>query len=193
MDGASGRDTMSTSPQLQESAISAAAAGMHVEHWYAMQTRPRREKVVVQRLRDRGVTTFFPTVTEVHRWSDRMKSVEMPLFSCYLFVKTAATNEDRQRVLQVDNVLGFVGTAGLGTPIPDEQVDAVRALVSEKLPYSCHPFLTTGERVRICSGALTGLEGILLSRKGDRKLVISVDAMQRSLSIQIDGYDVEPA
>jgi transcription antitermination factor NusG len=182
---------MSTSPQLQEPAAFAAISGMNVEHWYAVQTRPRREKAVVHHLCDRGVTTFFPTVTEVHRWSDRMKAVEVPLFSCYLFVKTSVTNEDRQRVLRVDNVLGFVGTSGLGTPIPDEQVDAVRTLVSEKLPYSCHPFLIAGERVRIRSGALAGLEGILLSRKGDRRLVISVDAMQRSLSIQIDGYDVE--
>jgi len=95
-------------------------------------------------------------------------------------------------VLRIDSVLGFVGTSKLGTPIPDEQIDAVRILVSEQLPYSCHPFLKTGQRVRIRSGALDGLEGILLSRKGDRKLIISVDAMQRSLAVQIDGYDVEP-
>jgi len=102
------------------------------------------------------------------------------------------SNEDRQRVLRVDSVLGFVGNPGWGTPIPNEQIEAVRTVVQERLPYSCHPFLKTGQRVRIRSGALDGLEGILLSRKGDRKLILSVDAMQRSLAVQIDGFDVEP-
>ena len=86
---------------------------MNVEHWYAVQTRPRREKAVVHHLCDRGVTTFFPTVTEVHRWSDRMKAVEVPLFSCYLFVKTSVTNEDRQSVFRVYmSHLGLSGPRG---------------------------------------------------------------------------------
>lgn len=165
---------------------------MDFENWYAVLTRARHEKVAARLLSEKGVTTFFPTVTEVHRWSDRKKIVEMPLFSCYLFVKLMPNNEERQRVLQVDNVLGFVGIPGHGTPIPSEQIDAVQILIKERLPFRAHPFLKAGQRVRIRSGALNGLEGILQSRKGDRKLIVSVDAMQRSLSIQIDGYDVEP-
>jgi len=183
---------MSTSSQLWECPNSQAIIGQGIESWYAVQTRARHEKVVSQRLGEKGVVNFFPTVTEVHRWSDRKKIVELPLFGCYLFVKLAPRNEELQKVLRVDSVLGFVGATKVGTPIPDEQIDAVRILVNEQLPYSCHPFLKTGQRVRIRSGALDGLEGILLSRKGDRKLIISVDAMQRSLAVQIDGYDVEP-
>lgn len=183
---------MSASNQIWESLGSAAIIGQEVENWYGVQTRARHEKVVASRLREKGVATFFPSVTEVHRWSDRKKTVEVPLFSCYLFVKLVPSNEDRQKVLRVDSVLGLVGTDRMGTPIPSEQIDAVRLLVKEKLSYSCHPYLKIGERVRIRSGALDGMEGILLSRKGDSKLIISVDAMQRSLAIQIDGYDVEP-
>jgi transcription antitermination factor NusG len=183
---------MSASNQVWEFPGSSAVIGQNIENWYAVQTRARHEKVVANRLCEKGVTTFYPTVTEVHRWSDRKKVVELPLFSCYLFVKLMPGNEDLQRVLRVDSVLGFVGASRLGTPIPNEQIDAVRTLISEQLPYSCHPYLQTGQRVRIRSGALDGLEGILLSRKDDRKLIISVDAMQRSLAIQIDGYDVEP-
>lgn len=167
-------------------------AGKNIENWYAVQTQARHEKAVANRLCEKGVTIFFPTVTEVHRWSDRKKTVELPLFSCYLFAKLMPSNEDRQKVLRVDSVLGFAGDPGYGTPIPDEQIDAVRTLVDERLPYTCHPFLKTGQRVRIRSGALDGLEGVLVSRRGDRKLIISVDAMQRSLAIQIDGYHVEP-
>lgn len=172
--------------------VPAAIVGQGAENWYAVQTWARHEKVVATRLNEKGVTTFYPTITEVHRWSDRKKTVEMPLFSCYVFVKLMPSNEDRQKVLRLDSVLGFVGNPGWGTPIPSEQIDAVRILVNEQLPYSCHPFLKVGQRVRIRNGALEGMEGILLSRKGERKLIISVDAMQRSLSVQIDGYDVEP-
>ena len=183
---------MSTSDQVWEFANQAANLGNGFENWYAVLTHARHEKVVARRLREKGVTTFFPTVSEIHRWSDRKRQVEVPLFGCYLFVKLIPTNEERQKVLQVDNVLGFAGNSTrLGTPIPIEQIEAVRILVREKLPYRVHPFLKTGQRVRVCSGALEGLEGILVARRGESTVVLSVDAMQRSLSVQIDGYDLE--
>ena len=183
---------MSTNNQLWEFREPASIVGQNAENWYAVLTRARHEKAAAHRLGERGVTTFLPTVTEVHRWNDRKKTVELPLFSCYLFVKLMPGNEERQRVLRTDSVLGLVGTQGLGTPIPNDQIDAVRTLVSEQLPCCSHPFLKTGQRVRIRGGALEGIEGILLSRNGDRRLIISVDAMQRSLAVQVEGYDVEP-
>jgi transcription antitermination factor NusG len=169
-----------------------AVVAENVENWYAVHTRARHERAVAHRLCERGVTTFLPTCTEVHRWNDRRKTIELPLFSCYLFVKLIPRNEERQRVLRTESVLGLVGTQGVGTPIPNEQIDAVRLLVKEQLPCCSHPFLKTGQRVRIRGGALEGLEGIFLSRQGERRLIISVDAMQRSLAIQVEGYDVEP-
>jgi len=162
------------------------------EMWSGLQTRPRHEKIVAERLKERGVTTFLPLVTEVHRWSDRKKSVQMPLFSCYVFARFVPNRSDRLRVLRVDGVFGLVGARGEGAPIPDEQIDAVRSLVGGQLPWSSHPFLQIGQRVRIRSGALDGLEGILVSRNGDRTLVISVDAIQRSLAVRVEGYEVEP-
>jgi transcriptional antiterminator NusG len=161
------------------------------ENWYALQTRSRHEKIVVQRLEERGVTTFLPVVTEVHRWSDRKKSVEVPLFHCYVFAKFASNRTERLRVLRVDGVFGLVGAGGEGAPIPQEQIDAVRSLVGGQVPWAAHPFLSIGQRVRIRSGALNGVEGILVSRNGDRTLVISVDAIQRSLAVRVEGYQVE--
>jgi transcription termination/antitermination protein NusG len=162
-----------------------------MENWYAVHTRARHESAVALRLRERGVTVFLPTVTEVHRWNDRRKIVKLPLFSCYLFVRLMPNNEERQRVLRTDSVLGLVGTQAVGTPIPNEQIEAVRILVEHELPSCSHPFLKAGQRVRIRGGALEGLEGIFLSHHGERKLIISVDAMQRSLAIQVEGYEVE--
>lgn len=161
------------------------------ERWYALQTRLQREKVVEQRLMERGVQTFLPMVTEVRRWSDRRKKIQIPLFSSYLFVKLAPSKVERVRVLSVDGVFSFVGPRREGTPIPDSQIEAVRALVDGQLPWSSHPFLNIGQRVRIRSGALQGVEGILVSRSGENSLVISVETIQRSMAVRIEGYDVE--
>ncbi|MGA6981020.1 MAG: UpxY family transcription antiterminator [Candidatus Sulfotelmatobacter sp.] len=162
------------------------------ECWYGLQTRPRHEKMVAQRLAEKGVTTFLPLLTEEHRWSDRKKSVEVPLFSCYVFAKFLPERSERLRVLRVDGVFGLVGAGGEGASIPDEQIEAVRNVVAAKIQWSVHPFLKIGQRVRIRSGALNGVEGILIARNGDRTLIISVDAIQRSLAVRVEGYDVEP-
>jgi transcription antitermination factor NusG len=167
-------------------------ASTDAEEWFAVQTRARHEKVIAQRLRDKGVTTFLPLVREVHGWSDRRKAVELPLFGCYVFARILPRNEDRLRVLVVDGVLRFVGPGGLGIPIPAEQIEAVRKLVEEQLPFCSSPFLKIGQRVRIRSGALDGVEGILVARSGERTLVVSIDAIQRSLAVRIEGYNVEP-
>jgi transcription antitermination factor NusG len=81
----------------------------------------------------------------------------------------------------------------MGIPIPEEQINAVRLIIEEGLPVCSHPFLKIGQRVRIRTGALNGVEGILVSRSGERTLVISLEGIQRSLQVRIEGYDVEPA
>jgi transcription termination/antitermination protein NusG len=162
------------------------------EHWYAVHTRARHEKVVAERLRELGITAFLPLMTEVHNWSDRRKKVDVPLFSCYVFVRLQANSEDQARVFRISGVFGIVGVKGEGTQIPDEQIEAVRAIVGQQLPWAVHPFLKVGQRVRIRSGALNGVEGVLTGRAGEQTLIISVDAIQRSLAVRIEGYDVEP-
>jgi len=160
--------------------------------WYALHTRARHERVVEHRLREQGMETFLPTVREAHRWSDRKKTVEVPLFSCYVFVRCTLNSGDRTRVYRVESVHGFVGTRGAGMPIPDEQIESVRMVLSQPAPSRSHPFLKVGQRVRVCGGAMDGVEGVFLSENGDQSLVISVDVIQRSLAVRIDGYDVKP-
>jgi len=160
--------------------------------WYALQTHARHEKVVAARLHEQGFESFLPVVTEVHQWRDRRKRVELPLFSCYVFVNLVLTNEQRYRVCGINGVCSFVGVRGQGIPIPDDQILAVQKLLSEDLSWSNHPFLKIGQRVQIRGGAMDGVEGILVARNGDQTLVISVDAIQRSLAVRINGYDVVP-
>jgi len=182
---------MSMNSLLWQPPVPTGVLATETEHWYALHTRPRHEKLVAQRLTERGVETFMPTVTEVHRWSDRKKSVQLPLFSCYVFAKFIPNRSDRLQVLRVGGVLGLVGSQGEGTPIPDAQIDAVKTLIGGAVPWSPYPFLKIGQRVRIRGGALEGMEGILVSRNGNETLVISVDALQRSLAVRVEGYQVE--
>ena len=159
--------------------------------WYAVQTRSRHERVVATQLREQGVSTFLPTITQIRRWSDRRKLVELPLFLGYVFVHTLVSAQIRRTVLFARGVAGFVAMRGEPLPIPDEQIDSVKELIAKNIHCTAYPFLKIGRRVRIRGGSLEGLEGILVSHNGDRKLVISVDTIERSFSIRIEGYDVE--
>jgi transcription antitermination factor NusG len=160
-------------------------------NWYAVQTRSRHEKFVTHQLQSHGIAHYLPVVVEEHRWSDRRKKLEVPLFAGYVFVRVVPSNEERVRVLRTNGVVRFIGHSPEGTPIPDEQMEAVRILVEEKVPCAAHPFLKVGQRIRVRGGALDGMEGIFQSRNGEETLVVSVDAIQRSLSVSIRGYDIE--
>lgn len=159
--------------------------------WYAIQTRSRHEKVVAQQLQNQGIVTFLPISSELREWSDRQKLVELPLFPGYAFVKLVYAPDERLRVLRTEGVVNFVGTAGQGISIPDKQIEHVQALLASKVPFENYPFLKAGQRVRIRGGALNGTEGILVRQDADRMLVISVELIQRSLSIRLQGYEVE--
>ena len=169
-----------------------AGVSQNALRWYALHTRARHEKTVERRLRDQGMETFLPVTTEMHRWSDRTKKVEVPLFSCYVFVRCALSTEDRTRVHRVESVHGFVGSRGASLPIPDQQIESIQKVLTQSAPWRSYPFLKVGQRVRVRGGAMDGVEGVFLSENGDHSLIISVEAIQRSMAVRIDGYDVEP-
>lgn len=168
------------------------AGGDH--RWYAIHTRARHEKQIELRLGQAGVENFLPLISEVHRWSDRRKEISLPLFPCYLFVHIAPDPAVRLGVLKIPGVLNFVGKSSGEIPvIPDEEIEQVRMVLQQQARFSPCPFLKEGQRVRIRGGVLEGLEGILSAQKGASALVISVELIQRSISVAIEGYDVEPA
>jgi transcription antitermination factor NusG len=176
---------------LYEDALSRGTAPEEPSFWFAVQTRPRHEKKVNSELHEKGIPSFLPLHRERKRWSDRHQWVEAPLFSQYLFVKLLPTAEWRLRVLQTAGIVQFVGATRCGTPIPNEQIESLRAIVSHRIPTTLHEFLRVGERVRIRGGALEGVEGILSAIRNDKSLVVSVDLIQKSIAIQIDGFEVE--
>jgi transcription antitermination factor NusG len=151
----------------------------------------RHEKKVADQFIEKGLTTFLPVVTEVHRWSDRRKLVTVPLFPGYTFVRIVPTPEKRLTVLQSSGVVGFVGPRGAATPIPAEQIESVRITLSANACCMPYPYLRDGQRVRIRGGSLDGIEGVLITHNRDRSLIVSVDAIAKSFAIRLRGYDLE--
>jgi transcription termination/antitermination protein NusG len=159
--------------------------------WYAIHTVARHEKRVDHQLREIGVVTFLPLMQQIRQWSDRRATVEVPLFSCYTFARMVQAAGERLRVLRTPGVLGFVGSERIGTPIPNEEIENLQMAIREKVPFAVHPFITVGKRVRIRGGSLDGVEGILARQGGDGSLVLSIDLLRRSVSIRVEGYDIE--
>src|SRR4051794_3961606 len=158
--------------------------------WFAIHVRSRHEKKVAEDLRQRGIDNFLPVVRQTRRWSDRRKVVEFPLFSCYVFVRIPPAPKWRVSVLRSSGVLGFTGPSQ-GTPIPAEQIEAIRRLVLNDVHVTPESYIRVGQRVRIRGGALDGLEGVLAGCGKDQKLIVSVDTIQRSISVALEGYEVE--
>jgi len=160
--------------------------------WYAVQTLPRHEKKVAGELRRKGIESFLPLFPEKHQWSDRERVVDVPLFPQYVFVRITVEPTARIAVLRTSGVNSFVGARGLGVTIPENEIAAVQSVIEHRLCPSPCSFVEVGKRVRIRGGSLDGVQGILLGLKGDETLVISVELIQKSLTISVKGFRVEP-
>jgi transcription antitermination factor NusG len=160
--------------------------------WYAVSIRSRHEKVAAAALDAAGIPTFLPLLNEVHRWSDRRKIVTVPLFAGYLFVRIPASSDMHVRVLRTPGVVRLVGGYGRPLSIPDKEIEDVRSVLAQRADCFPYPFLRTGERVRIAGGALDGVEGTLIGRGPDSKLVISIQLIQRSLAVSVYHCNVKP-
>ena len=159
-------------------------------HWYAIQTRSRHEKMVRDQLAAKSIKHLLPLWRKRSIWKDRVKYVEVPLFSGYLFGYFALL--DKVTVLETFGVAHIVGVNGTAVPVPDEQITAVRTMVEHRLPYDPHPYLVEGMRVRIKCGVLMGAEGILIEKRQTHRLVISMDLIQQGVSVEVDIAHVEP-
>lgn len=161
------------------------------QHWYAIHTRAKHEKRIAAELHERGIETFVPVSREVHRWSDRVKVLEVPLFPCYAFVSAAVLADVQSTVLQHPSVLRWVGFQGRPSPIPTEEIVSLQTVMHAGVPIGQHTFVNVGERVRIRGGSLDGVEGILL--ENENQLVVSVDLVGQSVAISLHNYEMERA
>ena len=157
--------------------------------WYALRIKSRCEKLVATIARNKGFEEFLPLYQSRRRWSDRLKSVELPLFPGYLFCRLDP--QYRLPLLTIPGVLHFVGVGKIPLPIDDREIAGIQAAVRSGLVTEPCPFLEVGQRVRMQDGPLEGLEGILTSKQQNR-LIVSVTLLKRSVAVAIERHWVAP-
>jgi transcription antitermination factor NusG len=158
--------------------------------WNAVYTRHQHEKSVAEILAGNGLETFLPTYNTVRQWSDRKKELAMPLFPCYVFVRSSF--ERRFRIITTPGVHSVVMFAGRPAVISELEIDAIRKAVDSRLKVEPHPFLQCGDWVRVTSGPLTDVEGILIRKKGSFRLILSAELLGKSIAVEIDAFNVKP-
>jgi transcription antitermination factor NusG len=158
--------------------------------WYAIQLRPRSEKHVAQQLRGKGFEEYLPVYRSRRRWSDRIKEIELPLFTGYIFCKFDVMK--RLPILVIPGVTSIVGLGKTPLPIAEHEITAIRQVVNSGLPYGPWASLTAGQRVSVKYGPLRGVEGVVQEVRNTLLLVITVTLLSRSVSVTIDRDSVVP-
>ena len=160
-------------------------------HWFAVYTTCRHEKRVARNMEQRQIEHFLPTYRTQHTWKDGTKAMlDLPLFPGYVFVHIDL--HDRIGVLEVPGVVSLIGTTRQPAPLPDLEVEALRAGL-DPTKAEPHPLLTVGQRVRITRGPLSGVEGIVVRKKTGLQVVLTLSLLMQSIAIEVSGDDVELA
>ena len=158
--------------------------------WNAVYTRHQHEKSVAASLAGNGFEVFLPTYSTIRQWTDRKRQLSLPLFPCYVFVR--GNFERRFQIITTPGVHSVVMFAGRPAVIPEIEVDAIRKAVDSKLGVEPHPFLQCGDWVRVTSGPLIDVEGILVRKKSSYRLILSAQLLGKSIAVEIDAFSVRP-
>jgi transcription termination/antitermination protein NusG len=165
----------------------------NVPLWYCLHTRSRHEEVVFQRLEDKRISSFLPKLEVWSRRKDRRKKIQKALFPGYVFVHEVLNPYHRLEILKTPGVVRILGNEEGPVAVPDIQIESIQTILGGKSAVSPFPYLKEGQIVRVVEGPLKGCEGFLLKiKEGKEKLIISVDLLQRSVAVEIDGGSVEP-
>ncbi len=157
--------------------------------WWALYTKHQHEKTVADGLIAKGFEVFLPVYNSVRHWKDRKKTISIPLFPCYVFVHGGLYR--RHQAVTTPGVYAILSSGGQIATIPEIEITAIQRSISGSLQVEPHPFLNCGDRVRVVRGLLEGVSGILLRKKGQCRLILSVDTLARSIAVEINASDVE--
>ncbi len=160
------------------------------DYWLAAYTRSRHESVVVSQFQQKGMDALLPTYRRLSRWSDRIHRADAPLFPSYVFVHVL--KGEHHRVLQTAGVVSIVCRGGSPVPLSDLDLEKLRLCTANPSAIEPHPYLRVGQRVRVKHGPFSGWEGVLVEKKNSTRLVITVEQIMKSVSIDLYGADVEP-
>jgi transcription antitermination factor NusG len=154
--------------------------------WYAIYTKPRHEKKVHAKLIDKKLETFLPLITRKRQWKDRKKNVEMPLFSSYLFVDF--DYKYRFDVLETDGVVKIVNFNGVPAVVPAWQIDSLKQMLTFPKTIHLETYIRAGEIVEVTEGPMQGMRGTVVTRKNSNRLVLSIEGIMQSVSVEVDEY-----
>lgn len=158
--------------------------------WYALHVKPRFEKVVETQLQYKGYETFLPVYTSTRKWSDRTKSISLPLFPSYVFCRFDINS--RLPILITPGVSLIVGAGKTPIAIDDVEMQSLCQLVKSGLRPEPSPYIKEGETVRIENGPLEGLTGIVVRASGRDRLILSVTLLKRSVAVEVDSRSIKP-
>lgn len=158
--------------------------------WLALYTKSRHEKFIQAALQKKGIASYLPVRKIQRRWSDRTVTLEEPVFSSYLFVQIDELN--RSKVLSTKGAVKFVSAGSEPVIVPDEVIHSLRTVFAHEMEANPFPYLREGQKVCVKGGVFKGVEGFI-TRKDDKRcrLVISIDAIRSSISVEVDSCLVD--
>jgi transcription antitermination factor NusG len=164
--------------------------GTEKSSWYAFRIKSRHENLVRDQLECKGFQPLLPTIKRLRQWKGRRKEVEVPIFSGYCFARFHLGQ--KLSVVKTSGVVEMVGNGYHPEPIPDEEINSLRTLLSRDSNCQAHPFLRDGMAIQVIRGPLEGVRGILLRKTSRHKLVVGINLIHKAVSLEIDAIDVEP-
>lgn len=179
-----------TTPILASSWLECVPSPEPLPAWYGVRTRSNYEKLTAEMLSGKGYEAYLPTYRARRQWSDRTVEKELPLFAGYLFCRFDP--QYRLPILTTPGVVSVISSGRMPVPIPEAEIGAVRSAIASGFPMAPCAYLKEGQRVRVRGGPLDGVEGILIRKKSDWRIVLSVEMLQRSVAIEIDRDSVAP-
>jgi transcription antitermination factor NusG len=162
----------------------------HSDHWYAVYTYPRHEKAVREQLELKSLEAFLPTFVSESRWKDRRVQIQTPLFPGYVFTRIDLS--ERSKVFAIPGVIRMLSFNGTPAPIDNSEIQAVRLCLERGATVQPCPTLEVGDRVRVRSGILAGLEGLISRCKNERRLIVPISLINQSVAVEIDVQLLEP-
>jgi len=157
--------------------------------WYALYTRPRHEKKAAELLSEKDFEVYLPLIKKVRQWKDRKKKVDMPLFNSYIFVNFEYNQ--RFNVLKTHGIVKIINFSGEPAVIPDWQIDSLKRMLDFPETVRLEKYISPGEIVEIVAGPMRGLKGMVNLKKDSKRLILSIDGVFQSISVEIDEEYVE--
>lgn len=157
--------------------------------WWAAYTRPRQEKSLARQLHAKGVPFYLPLVARRRLIAGRLHTSFLPVFSSYVFLFA----EDEERIAALDTHRITELFAAKDAPGLTRDLRHVRTLIASGEPLTVEDRLHRGQHVRVKNGSLMGIEGTILERRGEHRLLVAVEFLQQGVSVLINDYQVEPA